>query len=150
MDNLQITEMTLDDLNIIKPILETEFDDFWNYNTIKSELENENSKMLVARYDTNIVGFASIWKAIDFMHITDIVVSKKYRRKHIGKALLQALIDLTIEDNIHELTLEVKQDNIPAINLYTSFNFQKIGERKNYYGVNNNAIIMTLYIDKKI
>ena len=148
MDNLKITEMTLDDLNTITPILETEFDNFWNYNTIKSELENENSIIIVAKIGNNIVGFACIWKAVDVMHIMDIVVSKKYRRHHIGRALLKELINLTYKNNINELTLEVKHDNIPAINLYTSFNFQKIGERKNYYGVNNNAIIMTLYIDK--
>lgn len=149
MNNFQITEMTLDDLNLIAPVLETEFDNFWNYNTIKSELENKNSILIVARRENTILGFAGIWKAVDVMHVMDIVVSKKYRRQHIGKALLEELIKLTRKDNINELTLEVRQDNIPAISLYTNFNFQKIGERKNYYGVNNNAIIMTLYIDKK-
>ena len=58
----------------------------------------------------------------------------------------EKLIEITKENNIKELTLEVNQNNISAIELYTKYNFKKIGERKNYYGENNNAIIMTLYI----
>lgn len=150
MDNIQITEMTESDLESLSPILETEFDNFWTINTLKSEMENSNSTVIIAKRDSEILGFAGIWKAVDVMHIMDIVVAKKYRRQHIGKALLEKLIELTIQNNIYELTLEVRQDNIPAIYLYTKYNFQKIGERKNYYGANNNAIIMTLYIDKKI
>ena len=149
MDNIQITEMPEADLESISPIFETEFDNFWNVNTLKSEIENSNSTVIIAKHNGEILGFAGIWKAVDVMHIMDIVVAKKYRRQHIGKALLENLLELTIKNNIYELTLEVRQDNIPAISLYTKYNFQKIGERKNYYGANNNAIIMTLYIDKK-
>ena len=58
----------------------------------------------------------------------------------------QEVATLSLENNINELTLEVSQNNLPAINLYTKFGFKELGIRKNYYGVNNNAIIMTLYI----
>lgn len=148
MDNIQITKMTLQDLESLSPILETEFDNFWTTNTLKSEIENPDSIVIIAKNNTEILGFAGLWKAVDVMHIMDIVVAKKHRRKHIGKAMLEKLIELCIQNNIYELTLEVRQNNTPAINLYTNYNFKKIGERKNYYGANNHAIIMTLYIDK--
>lgn len=148
MDNLEIRKMSLNDLEEISPILETDFDDFWNYNIIKSELLNENSTLFIAKSNSSIVAFAGIWKVVDIMHLNDIVVSKKFRSQGIGKILLNHIINYTKEQNINELTLEVRQDNLPAINLYKHFNFKIIGERKNYYGANNNAIIMTLYIDK--
>ena len=148
MDNIQITKMTLQDLESLSPILETEFDNFWTTNTLKSEIENPDSIVIIAKNNAEILGFAGLWKAVDVMHIMDIVVAKKHRRKHIGKTMLEKLIELCIQNNIYELTLEVRQDNTPAINLYTNYNFKKIGERKNYYGANNHAIIMTLYIDK--
>lgn len=148
MDNLEIRKMSLNDLEEIAPILETDFDDFWNYNIIKSELLNENSTLFIAKSNSSIVAFAGIWKVVDIMHLNDIVVSKKFRSQGIGKILLNHIINYTKEQNINELTLEVRQDNLPAINLYKHFNFKIIGERKNYYGANNNAIIMTLYIDK--
>lgn len=148
MDNIEITKMTLQDLESLSPILETEFDNFWTPTTLKSEIENPDSIVIIAKNNSEILGFAGIWKAVDIMHIMDIVVAKKHRTKHIGQAMLEELIQLCKNNNIYELTLEVRQDNTPAINLYTKYNFKKIGERKNYYGVNNNAIIMTLYIDK--
>lgn len=148
MDNLEIRKMSLEDLEEIAPTLETDFDDFWNYNIIKSELLNENSTLFIAKSNSSIVAFAGIWQVVDIMHLNDIVVAKKFRNQGIGKILLNHIINYTKEQNVNELTLEVRQDNLPAINLYKHFNFQIIGERKNYYGANNNAIIMTLYIDK--
>ena len=55
---IKISKMNIDDLNKISPVLLTEFDDFWNYNIFKSELENENSKYVVAKNNDEIVGFA--------------------------------------------------------------------------------------------
>ena len=148
MNDLEIKKMTLEDLEEIAPILETDFDNFWNYNIIKSELLNENSTLFIAKKSSSIVAFAGIWQVVDIMHLNDIVVAKKFRNQGIGKTLLNYIINYTQKQNINELTLEVRQDNLPAINLYKHFNFKTIGERKNYYGANNNAIIMTLYIDK--
>ena len=49
MDNFQISLMTLEDLDNISSTLSLEFDSFWNYNTIKSEIENPDSIVLVAK-----------------------------------------------------------------------------------------------------
>ena len=84
MDNVEITVMTLEDLEEIKDILQTEFDDFWNYNIFKGELENTNSKYFKATIDDNIVGFAGIWKAVDDVHITNIVTKKGLRKNGIA------------------------------------------------------------------
>lgn len=146
MNNFQISYMTLEDLNSISSTLITDFDSFWSYTTIKSEINNPDSYVLVIKENNQIVGFAGIWKAVDIMHLMDIVVAKSHRRKHIASFLLEEIINITSENNINELTLEVSEKNLPAINLYTKFGFKELGIRKNYYGVNNNAIIMTLYI----
>ena len=70
---MKICKMTISDLNSIADRLEKDFDDFWNYNVFKSELQNENSKYIVAIINNEIVGFAGIWIAIDEAHITNIV-----------------------------------------------------------------------------
>ena len=38
--NIEIKNMTIQDLDEIKDVLQEDFDDFWNYNVLKSELEN--------------------------------------------------------------------------------------------------------------
>ena len=140
---IEINKMTLSDLDKIKDILNSEFDDFWNYNVFKSELENENSKYIVAIINNEIVGFAGIWIAIDEAHITNIVTKKPYRNQGIGKILLDNLIILSESLNLNSITLEVRESNIPAIKLYEKFDFKNLGIRKNYYENSENAIIMT-------
>lgn len=143
--NLEIYNMTLEDLKLLKDNLTTDFDDFWSYEILQNELNNPNSEYFIAKQDNEILGFAGIWKSIDDVHITDIVVKKIYRKKHIGSALLQKLIDTAKEQNFKSITLEVNENNLPAINLYTKFLFKQLGIRKKYYKNKDNAIIMTKY-----
>ena len=146
MDNFSISPMCIKDLDEIKTILCSDFDDFWNYNTFKSELENTNSHYIIAKTNGKIVGFAGIWDGIDQMHITNIVVHKKYRKNKIGSKLLEQLIILTKQYNHKFLTLEVNEKNIIAQKLYLKYNFKILGKRKNYYNNIDNAVIMTLSI----
>lgn len=146
MHNIQIAKMTLSDLGEISDCLITDFDDFWTANILKSELENKSSIYIVAKLNSEIVGFAGIWDGIDQMHITNIVVKKSFRRKGIANLLLNELISITKDLNKSELTLEVNELNIPAQNLYLKNGFKNLGLRKNYYNNSENAIIMTLYI----
>lgn len=147
MDNVEISLMNNTDFEAISPILSSEFDDFWSTNTLKEELKNANSTYIVAKMNQEIIGFAGIWKSVDDVHITDIVVKKNYRQKGIGSSLLQELISLTKKLNYKELTLEVNAKNDPAKKLYLKYGFKELGIRKNYYHNTDDAIIMTLYID---
>ena len=145
MDNIEISKMTISDLESIKDILLLEFDNFWTYNTLKSELLNSNSKYIVAKSNNQIVGFAGIWKAVDDVHITNIVTAKKFRRNNIGSKLLANLIKLAkLEENINSITLEVNATNIPAQKLYEKFGFNVVGLRKKYYNNIDDAIIYTM------
>lgn len=146
MDNLKISDMTISDFEILLPILFSDFDHFWSDETLKMELYNKNSHYIVAKADDEIVGFAGIWKSVDDIHITNIVVKKNYRRNGIGSLLLQNLITLTKELNFHELTLEVNSNNEAAKKLYLKFGFKELGIRKKYYNNTDDAIIMTLYL----
>ena len=140
---ISIKRMDVSDLDLIKDVLQTDFDDFWNYNVFKQELENENSKYIVAMLDGEIVGFAGIWIVIDVAHVTNIVIKKNLRKSGIGSILLQELIKMCKDLNLKEITLEVNENNNAAINLYKKFGFEKVGFRKNYYRNGDNALIMT-------
>lgn len=139
---IEISEMEMSDLNSISSILYTEFDDFWTYNIFKQELENPNSKYLVAKTSNEIVGFAGFTKIIDEADITNIVVKKNFRNLKVGSILLKKLIELASSLNLKILNLEVKESNIPAIKLYTNFGFETCGLRKKYYNNTENAILM--------
>lgn len=139
-----IREMNLDDLESIKDILQSDFDDFWNYNIFFEELKNQYSKYFCGIEENQIVGFAGVWQSIDVMHITNIVVRKDKRGQYFGEKLLRKLIDYSKDkEEVISLTLEVHEDNIIAQELYKKYNFKALGKRKNYYK-NKDAIIYTL------
>ena len=142
---LSVRSMSMSDLDRIKDILEIDFDSFWSYSVFKSELENPNSEYFVAIQDNEIVGFAGMWTAVDDIHITNIVTKKIFRNRGIGTKLLHHIIEEARKKNLLSLTLEVNENNTSAISLYEKHHFQKIGQRKNYYKQNENAIIMTYY-----
>ena len=75
----------------------------------------------------------------------NIVVKKSKRNNKIGSLLLEHLISLAKKLNCKSLSLEVNEDNLPAINLYKKFGFEQIGFRKNYYE-DKNGIVMVKYL----
>ena len=139
---ISIVEMTFKDFEEIKDILQTDFDEFWSQNILKSELESELSKYFVAKKDGKIVGFAGVIILPDDVEITNIVTKKNERKRGIGKLLLDKLIQIAFELQ-KDISLEVNEKNESAINLYTKAEFKEVGIRKKYYNGCENAIIMT-------
>lgn len=145
MKELIINDMTLSDFSKISDILTTEFDDFWNSNVLETELKNPFTKYIVAKIDTEIVGFAGVIDTVDQFEITNIVVKKSFRKQGIGNKLLEVLIDMARESNKNEIILEVNNKNVVAIKLYEKNGFKNIGIRKKYYN-KDDANIMALRI----
>ena len=131
----QYLEILAQDLN--------EYDDFWNEKILKDEFYNENSEYFVICEDEIVCGFAGLWFNIDEAHIMNIAVRKDFRKKGIGSELLNFLIGEAKSKKKMCITLEVSDDNVPAIELYKKFEFEILGRRKKYYNNVNDAIIMT-------
>ena len=143
---IDIKPLTLEDLESIESILCSDFDDFWNYNVLKSDFENPSTKYIVAKEDNNIVGFAGMLDTVDQFEITNIVVRKDKRNNGIGKILLNTLISFAKENNKDRIYLEVNQKNLAAIALYEKNGFKRISLREKYYNNTYDAIIMVLSI----
>lgn len=139
---IEIKKMTLEDFDEIKDVLQTEFDEFWTSSILKSELESDLSKYVVAKENEKIVGFAGVILLPDDVEITNIVTKKSERKKGIGKLLLDKLIKMAFELK-KDISLEVNEENLAAINLYKKSGFEEVGRRKKYYNGINDAIIMT-------
>ena len=83
--------------------------------------------------DINIKGaifFEEIYEKVD---IDYVIVNNNYRRKGVASKLLEYLIDYCKEKSISNITLEVNENNIAAINLYKKYGFETAATRKNYY-----------------
>ncbi len=141
--DININKMNLEDLELIKDVLESEFDNFWNYNILKEEILSENSYFIVAKNTENeIVGFAGTKIIVDEADVMNIVVRKSCRKEGIGSKMLENLINYSISKNLKFVNLEVNENNLSAIRLYDKFAFDHIGIRKKYYNGVSDAIIM--------
>ena len=143
---IEISEMSLTDFEEIQIVIISDFDDFWNSETLKNELKNNNSYYIVAKINNSIVGFAGIKTVLDEADIMNIVTKKDSRNSGIGSALFSSIINYAKSNNVKKITLEVNENNVPAIKLYKKFGFEQIAKREKYYNGTDNAIIMQLLI----
>lgn len=117
----------------------------WTLDSITNELNNPLAKYIIAEdLETNeVIGFVGIWIIAGEGDITNIAVNPKYRKHGVASNLLLNLLDICKSLNCNDITLEVRESNIPAQNLYKKFDFKEEGIRKGYYSDNGeNAIIM--------
>lgn len=139
-----LRDMTEDDIEQVLEIESQSFSTPWTRNAFLIELrENMLAQYIVAQVDEKVVGYAGIWKILNEGHITNIAVLKDYRGKGIGNVLIEGLIWYCSKNNLDSMTLEVRESNTVAQNLYKKYGFVNSGIRPKYYGDNGeNAIIM--------
>jgi len=143
--NLKIVKMNRNHLEKICENL-INYDEFWTNAVLEDEFNNENSKYFVAIDENDeIIAFGGLWFNIDEAHVMNIAVKKEFRRQHVGTELLEFLVVEAKKENKNCITLEVREDNVPAIELYKKLEFDEIGRRKKYYEKLYDAIIMTKF-----
>ena len=124
-NNYLISEMKIEDLENIKDILEVDFDEFWNYETLKEELESNFSKYFIAKQNDNIVGFAGLKIILDEADLMNIVTKKCCRHEGIASNIMDKLIEYCKQEKIKCINLEVNIQNSIAINFYKKYNFKE-------------------------
>lgn len=109
------------------------------------EINNSNvrkfSKRLEYIDNNEIIGYLDYSLIYDRIEIDNIFVLKEYRNKKIGTKLMEYLVNIAKENNLINITLEVRESNIVAIHLYEKIGFAKVAIRKYYYG-DEDAILM--------
>jgi ribosomal-protein-alanine N-acetyltransferase len=67
------------------------------------------------------------------MHITNVAVHIDFRRRGIGRMLLQDTLDFSAQHKCEWIYLDVRPSNVAARTLYERFGFVEIFRRKKYY-----------------
>ncbi|MBR2909781.1 MAG: ribosomal protein S18-alanine N-acetyltransferase [Clostridia bacterium] len=106
-------------------------------------LKNDNYIYLVVlNNQQEIIAYAGISISYEQGDILSVCVNPSYRKLGLAKGLMVEILKNATERGVKTMFLEVEEDNTPAINLYLKFGFDKISERKNYYG-KKTAIVMS-------
>ena len=120
--------------------------DNFNYKLTEKEFStNPYLKIITYVEKDKIIGFLLYSLIYDRIEIEQFEVITKERGRGIGDKLLKYLIEKYQDTDIKNITLEVKEDNIVAINLYKKYGFKKVSTREKYYdGINGLLMEKTL------
>lgn len=139
-----IRKMVVEDLDDIMEIEAASFSVPWSRNAFENELStNMLAVYYVAVLGGRCVGYAGMWHVMDELHITNVAVHPDFRGHHISNGLMDALIGFSEGDAYVGMTLEVRESNRVARNLYEKYGFEILGKRTKYYTDNGeDALVM--------
>lgn len=110
----------------------------------------------------NVLGYIVFYGTIESTDIFEVAIEKKYQWRGFGEILMTESMGKLSEDrknlkgndlwenektdfSENKFLLEVNEKNVKALKLYKKIGFEEISIRKNYYGKDENAVIMIKY-----
>jgi len=123
------------EIDAILAIEEASFTNPWTREMYLAELQNEGVSFFYLARDPErrTIGFCSVWRVLDELHINNLAVLPAWRRAGIGSALLTHVLDEGARMGARRATLEVRRSNEAARQLYERFGFSVVGVRQGYY-----------------
>jgi len=124
------------DTNSVKDICRIENECFsrpWSESSIYELVENPNALVIVSRENGVCTGYVGAHIIVGECEITNIAVLPEYRGRGTATALLDRLIAEARRLLASCVSLEVRESNAAARELYKKFCFREQGRRKGYY-----------------
>ena len=138
-----INEATQNDVAEIIKIEQACFATPWTEQGVRESIENENTHLYLALVDGEAAGYMGVQIFSGEGYVTNVATLPDFRRQGVAKALLARVL----QNEMDFLTLEVRESNAPAIALYESLGFERVGVRPHFYRhPDENAILMTKYL----
>lgn len=144
MELFSIRPMEESDLEVVMYLENTCFLAPWGLKELMYELnDNPVSSMWVIESSTaGVVGFIDYWITFDSATIAQICINPVYRKRGLGISLLNEAFKDCKAQKVRNITLEVREHNIPAIRLYEKFGFKNVLIKEKYYTNGDNAVYM--------
>lgn len=140
---VEIRLMVEEDLEEVSRIERENFSVPWSKNGFLDALQQDNYCFLSAVLDGKIVGYCGMQQVLDEADITNVAIDGKYRQGGIGYQMMLELLREGKRRGVEAFTLEVRESNQPARNLYQKLGFEDCGIRKNFYDKpKEDAVIM--------
>jgi [ribosomal protein S18]-alanine N-acetyltransferase len=142
-ERMEIVRMSTNDIPEVSRIERASFTTVWPTDAFYNELStNKLAHYFVGRMDGRIVAYGGIWVILEDSHITTVAVDPNLRGKGLGEAMVLKLIDEGIERGAAWMTLEVRESNVSAQQLYRKYGFTTVTTRKGYYSDDNESALV--------
>jgi len=107
----------------------------WSRETLVWELSNSDVTRVYLLRDTEdrAIAFCIAWVLFDELHINTLAVSPRHRRQGLATLLLREVMADAARDGARRATLEVRESNTAALELYAGLGFRVTARRRGYY-----------------
>lgn len=100
---------------------------------------------MVCSCDGQVCAYGGMMVAVDEGQITNIATHPDYRRCGYGKAVVEALIKYAKNNGLDSISLEVRESNSAAIELYSRLGFKVEGKRRDFYTKPTEAALIMIW-----
>ena len=113
----------------------------WNQNQWANELEKDYVNAIAIYLNNSMAGVCVFLKIYDELEIRYLSVHPSYKRRGLGKKLINNIIKECKNERITRIILEVSSKNMQALSFYEYFGFETISIRKKYYRDGSDALL---------
>lgn len=126
----RLTEATLDGAAELEKLC---FSQPWSKTSLELLTKDGIGVGMICSKDGKVCAYGGMIVAVDEGQITNIATHPDYRRQGYGRAIVEALIKYAKMNGLDSISLEVRESNKAAIDLYTKLGFKVEGKRKDFY-----------------
>jgi ribosomal-protein-alanine N-acetyltransferase len=133
------------DLDLVADLEARCFTNPWSREMLARQLaESQTTRIFVLRLpDVTVAAFCSCWFLVDELHVNTLVVDYPFRRRGLGRLLMQYVLADAARSGVRRATLEVRESNRAAQGLYEGLGFAITAKRPDYYTQpEENALIL--------
>ena len=109
----------------------------WSPESLAAEIVGPGRWYVGAVVDGALVGYAGLWFDGFDAPVMTIGTDERFQGRGLGRRMLENLLDRARTLSAAVVLLEVRVDNDPAIHLYESVGFERLGMRRAYYQPGN-------------
>jgi ribosomal-protein-alanine N-acetyltransferase len=119
----------------------------WDRNAFVCELSKQASDKNIflageEKESGKIAGYMAADIIIDYVHVLNIAVAPEFRKMGLAMGFMARAEMETQKRGLSALTLEVRENNINAVNLYKKLGYIVKGRRIKYYENTDDALLM--------
>lgn len=124
------------------------FDDAWDSGRFVALLGQDRFLAAGAFDGPRLCAYLTAYSLAGELEIVNVAVEGALRGQGLGGALLRFVLDRAARRGVGRIVLEVRAGNAPALALYRSCGFRRIGLRPGYYaGSGEDALILAWTAD---
>lgn len=128
-----VRQMYREDLDAVAEIEQLSFSIPWSRSMLEQGISNDLDHYLIIEKCGQPAGYINFRFLAGEGEIERIAVHPRFRGQGLGRKLMEAMEEYGRSQGVTDITLEVRNSNKKAINLYESCGFVKEAVRKGYY-----------------